>query len=541
MGKLVIGIDYGTDSCRALIVNAESGEEIAVSESYYRRWRNGWYCDPSKNRYRQHPQDYIDSLEEAVRGAVSQLPAGAAEDIAALGIDTTGSTPCLTDRSGTPLALLPEYVEDPDAMFILWKDHTSIREAAEINELAHRWNPDFTALSGGIYSSEWFWAKALHALRENESIRKDAYAIIEHCDWMPALLTGRLRPEEVKRSRCAAGHKGMWAEEWGGYPSQEFLSRLDPLFDGFAGHLSNETYTGDIPAGELTQEWAERLGLRKETKVAVGIIDAHAGAVGAGIKAHTMVKIVGTSTCDIVVTPKEDMKEKFVPGISGQVDGSVIPGYIGLEAGQSAFGDIYAWFKHLLSWTLQGVEAGEALISRILPALNEEASKLTVMENDPVACDWFNGRRTPYADQKLKGGLFGLTLGTTPAQIYKSLVEATAFGSRAIMEHIEKEGIEIAEVIGVGGISLKSPYVMQTLSDVMGVPIKIAATQQAGALGAAIGASVAAGCFDSVQNAQKELVQKHLTVYYPQDKHRKVYDVLYNRYLKAGIFMQDFR
>ncbi|HBK32965.1 MAG TPA: ribulokinase, partial [Porphyromonadaceae bacterium] len=205
------------------------------------------------------------------------------------------------------------------------------------------------------------------------------------------------------------------------------------------------------------------------------------------------------------------------------------------------FGDIYAWFKHLLSWTLQGVEAGEALISRILPALNEEASKLTVMENDPVACDWFNGRRTPYADQKLKGGLFGLTLGTTPAQIYKSLVEATAFGSRAIMEHIEKEGIEIAEVIGVGGISLKSPYVMQTLSDVMGVPIKIAATQQAGALGAAIGASVAAGCFDSVQNAQKVLVQKHLTVYYPQDKHRKVYDVLYNRYLKAGIFMQDFR
>lgn len=539
MEKLVIGIDYGTDSCRAVALDAVSGKELAAAISGYVRWKKGLYCDPSANRYRQHPQDYIDSLVEVIHDLLAQLSSDEVKNIVALGIDTTGSTPCLTDRDGTPLALLPDYADDPDAMFILWKDHTSIREADEINVLAHKWETDFTSRSGGIYSSEWFWAKALHVLRANEKIREKAYSIIEHCDWMPALLTGNLRPEQVKRSRCAAGHKGMWAEEWGGYPSQEFLSVLDPLFEGFAARLENKTYTSDISAGKLTEEWAERLGLPQNVEVAVGIIDAHAGAIGAGITAHTMVKIIGTSTCDIVVTPKKDIAGKLISGISGQVDGSVIPGLIGLEAGQSAFGDVYAWWKEILSWSLNLLpeEEKREITAQILQKLTEEAEKLPVTESDPVATDWLNGRRTPFADLTLKGGIAGITLATTPAQIFKSLVEATAFGSRAIMEHLEKEGVQVNEVIGVGGISLKSPYVMQVLSDIMGVPIKVAATQQAGALGAAMCAALAAGVFHSMESALESLGQGYMREYVPRAENREIYNLLYSKYRKLGDFL----
>ncbi|SDZ77819.1 L-ribulokinase [Porphyromonadaceae bacterium KH3R12] len=540
MEKLVIGIDYGTDSCRAVALDAVSGKELATAISGYVRWKKGLYCDPSANRYRQHPQDYIDSLVEVIHDLLAQLSPDEAKNIVALGIDTTGSTPCLTDRDGTPLALLPEYADDPDAMFILWKDHTSIREADEINALARKWETDFTSRSGGIYSSEWFWAKALHVLRANKKIREKACSIIEHCDWMPALLTGNLRPEQVKRSRCAAGHKGMWASAWGGYPSQEFLSALDPLFGGFAARLENKTYTSDVSAGKLTEEWAERLGLPEGIDVAVGILDAHAGAIGAGITAHTMVKIVGTSTCDIVVTPKEDIADKLIPGISGQVDGSVIPGLIGLEAGQSAFGDVYAWWKEILSWSLNLLpeEQKREITAQILSKLTEEAEKLPVTESDPVATDWLNGRRTPFADLTLKGGIAGITLATTPAQIFKSLVEATAFGSRAIMEHLEKEGVQVNEVIGVGGISLKSPYVMQTLSDIMGVPIKVAATQQAGALGAAMCAAVAGGVFSTMERAQESLGQGYKTEYVPRAENRDAYSALYKKYRQLNWLLE---
>lgn len=536
--KLVIGIDYGTDSCRAVALDIASGKEVAAETSFYPRWKKGLYCDPSANRYRQHPQDYIDSLVEVIYGLLAQLSSDQVKNITALGIDTTGSTPCLTDRNGTPLALLPEYADDPDAMFILWKDHTSIREADEINALARTWDTDYTSRSGGIYSSEWFWAKALHVLRANEEIREKASSVIEHCDWMSALLTGNLRPEEVKRSRCAAGHKGMWAEEWGGYPSQEFLSALDPLLDRFADGLSNETYTSDISAGKLTEEWAGRLGLPQGIDVAVGIIDAHAGAIGAGITANSMVKIIGTSTCDIVVTPKEDIGEKLIPGISGQVDGSVIPGLIGLEAGQSAFGDVYAWLRDLLSWSFGFIPEEErgTFIGKILPKLTEEAEKLPVTKLDPVSVDWLNGRRTPFADLTLKGSIAGITLATTPAQLYKSLVEATAFGSRAIMEHLAKEGVQVNEVIGVGGISLKSSYVMQTLSDIMGIPIKVAATQQAGALGAAMCAAVAAGVFPTMERARESLGQGYKTVYVPRAENRDTYNILYDKYQELGNF-----
>ncbi len=539
MEKLVIGIDFGTDSCRAVVLNTASGRELAAAVSGYSRWKRGLYCDPSANRYRQHPQDYIDSFEEVIHHSLAQLSPGEVHNIVAIGIDTTGSTPCLTDRNGIPLALLPGYEGDPDAMFILWKDHTSIREADEINALARSWEIDFTSRSGGVYSSEWFWAKALHILRKNEGVREKAYSIIEHCDWMTALLTGNLQPEQVKRSRCAAGHKGMWAEEWGGYPSRAFFSALDPLLDGFVGRLSATTYTGNLSAGKLTEEWSLRLGLPQGIEVAVGILDAHAGAIGAGITVHSMVKIVGTSTCDIVVSSKEDIAEKLIPGISGQVDGSVIPGLIGLEAGQSAFGDLYAWWKEVLSWSLKLLpeEQKAAISGQILSQLNEEAEKLPVTESDLVASDWFNGRRTPFGDPTLKGAITGLTLATTPAQIFKSLVEATAFGSRAIMEHLEEEGVQMNEMIGVGGISLKSPYVMQTLSDILGVPIKIAVAQQAAALGAAMCAAVAAGLFDRVEDAQESLGQGYDKVYVPRTEYRERYNILYDTYRKLGNFL----
>ncbi len=536
MSKLVIGVDYGTDSCRALIIDTNSGEVLSQSVAFYPRWAKKMYCNPAKNQYRQHPQDYIDTLEQVIGEALSQLSESASKNIVALGIDTTGSTPCLTNKEGTPLSLLSQFKDDPDAMFILWKDHTAVCEADEINALAHSWKTDFTSRSGGTYSSEWFWAKALHVLRKNEKVREEAYSIIEHCDWMPALLTGNLKPENVKRSRCAAGHKGMWAEEWGGFPSQEFLSE-DPLLHGFASRISNSTYTSDVSAGKLNEEWSKRLNLPKDIDVSVGIIDAHSGAIGAEIEANTMVKIIGTSTCDIIVAPKQDIGDKLISGISGQVDGSVIPNLIGLEAGQSAFGDIFAWLKEFLSWSLNVVPEKENYTEKILQKLTEEAEKLPITEEDLVANDWFNGRRTPFANATLKGGISGISLSTTPAQVYKSLVEAAAFGSRAIMEHLKESGVAVNEVIGVGGISLKSPFAMQVLSNVMEVPIKIAKTEQAGAMGAAMCAAVSSGIFDKLESAQKSMGQGFSKLYTPVKKHSEIYNVLYRRYKAYGNFL----
>lgn len=535
MKHYVVGIDFGTDSCRAVIVDVNTGSELATQVAFYPRWAKGMYCDSGINQYRQHPQDYIDTLVESVQGAIAQLPAGESSYIVAIGIDTTGSTPVLVDRSGTPLALLPQHADKPDAMFILWKDHTAIREADEINKLAHSLPTDYTSLSGGIYSSEWFWAKALRALRNDESLREDAWSIIEHCDWMPAVLTGNLKPEITRRSRCAAGHKGMWAQEWGGYPPEEFLSQLDPLLKGFRARLPEETYTSDTSAGKLSNEWAEQLGLLPGIEICTGILDAHAGAVGAGIAPKTMVKIVGTSTCDILVVPNDELHTK-IPGISGQVDGSVLPGMSGLEAGQSAFGDVYAWFKKLLTWTLEGLDEAtkKEESDRILARLTEEARHLPVNENSLIAIDWLNGRRTPYADLTKKGIIAGITLGTTAPEIFRSLVEATAFGSKAILEHLKKEGVEITEVIGVGGISKKSDFVMQLLSDILAVPIRIAATEQAGALGAAMFAAVASEIIPDILHAQQLLGKGFEKTFYPRAEESQIYARLYAKYLSLG-------
>ncbi|MDR0542268.1 MAG: ribulokinase [Dysgonamonadaceae bacterium] len=548
----VIGLDYGTDSCRALIVDAANGKEIASAVRYYPRWKDGKYCDPQANQYRQHPLDYIETLEGAIQEALSKAPAGTAEKVAGIAFDTTGSTPVLTDETGTPLALLPEFSENPNAMFVLWKDHTAIREAAEINRLAKKWETDYTMYEGGIYSSEWVWAKMLHVLREDESIRAKAYSWIEHCDWLPALLTGKTQPEKVIRSRCAAGHKALWHPSWGGLPSEAFLTTLDSLLAGFRSHLFEDTYPSNTKVGYLSDEWAIRLGLNTEVAVAAGAFDCHFGAVGAEIRPGAFVRVIGTSTCDVMVVPYETMDNKLIPGICGQVDGSVIPGMIGLEAGQSGFGDIYAWFKRVLEFPVTQLLANFEFIDsvtkerlvreisdRMIPELSKEAEKIPVSENALVAIDWMNGRRTPDANQLLTGTITGLTLGSTAPLIFKALVEATCFGSKAIVDRFLENGIEIREVIGIGGIPLKSSFVMQTLADVLGMPIKVARTEQACALGAAMFAAIAAGFYKKTEDAQQAMGQGFALEYQPDKANHAVYMELYKKYRKIGQFTEN--
>ena len=547
MNQYVIGMDFGTDSCRAVIVDADNGREIASSVKYYPRWQEGRYCNPQTNQYRQHPLDYLETLEASVKEALAAAPAGTAGNVMGMAFDTTGSTPVMTDASGTPLALLPGFEENPNAMFVLWKDHTAIAETEEINRLAKTWTPDYTAYEGGVYSSEWAWAKMLHVLRNDEAVRKAAYSWVEHCDWMPALLTGNTKPETLFRSRCTAGHKAMWHASWDGLPSEEFLVKLDPLLTGYRARLFNETRPGDTAVGNLSAEWADKLGLTTHVAVAVGALDAHFGAVGAQIVPGVCVRVIGTSTCDMMVSSYKEMGDKLIPGICGQVDGSIIPGMIGLEAGQSAFGDIYAWFRRVLEWPVTNIIAKSNLIDeatkarlveetleKIIPALTREAEKVPVSESVIVATDWMNGRRTPDANPLLTGTIAGLTLGSTAPLIFRALVEATAFGSKAIIDRFIENGIEIREVIGIGGISLKSPFVMQTLANVLGMPIKVAKAEQVCALGAAMFAAVAAGKYTKVEEAQKAMGQGFALDYQPDMSAHEQYLKLYQKYLSIG-------
>jgi len=551
MDKYVIGLDYGSDSARALVVNALTGETLATSVKYYPRWQKGLYCNPAINQYRQHPQDYVDVLEATVREALTACPQGTAEKVIGIAFDTTGSTPAFTDATGTPLALLPEFAENPNAMFVLWKDHTAVKEAAEVNKLCSNWKVDYSAYEGGIYSSEWFWAKALHVLRQDESVRAKAYSIVEYCEWLPALITGVTKSDDIVRSRCACGHKAMWHEKWGGLPSEEFLTALDPLLAGFRARLFDKTETADKPVGKLNEEWAKRLGLTTNVVVAGGAFDCHMGAVGAGVTPHTFVRVIGTSTCDIMVASYEEIGEKLIKGICGQVDGSVIPGMVGLEAGQSAFGDIYAWFKQVLEFPLKNIIGESTLIdeatkaklideacSSIIPALTKEAEKIPVSESCIIATDWMNGRRTPDANQLLKGTITGLSLASSAPRIFRALVEATAFGSKAIVNRFRNEGVRIDSVIGIGGIALKSPFVMQTLSDVLNMPIKVCKTDQACALGAAMFAATAAGEYSKIEDAQNAMSSGFAFEYSPIAENAKVYQDIYEKYLKVGQFTE---
>ncbi len=547
-GTHVVGIDFGTDSVRAVVADARTGEVAGTSVASFPRWSAGQYCDPHANRFRQHPLDHLESMEACVREAVAQAGPAIASRIRGIAVDTTGSTPVLADGRGTPLALCSGFEDDPDAMFVLWKDHTAVAEAERINEIARSWGgTDFTRFVGGVYSSEWFWAKALHVIETNPAVGRAAVTVIEHCDWIPAVLTGIEDLTQIKRSRCAAGHKAMWHAQFDGYPSSDFLALLHPRLSALRSSLGSQTYTADVPFGVIAPSWAERLGLPAEAVVAVGAFDAHMGAVGGNIGPHQLLKVMGTSTCDMLVEPKGRQEEKLVAGICGQVDGSIIPGAIGYEAGQSAFGDVYAWFKQILSWplltilpTVPGADAAtrselaDAVMDRIIPELEAAAEAIPPERSAVIALDWLNGRRTPDADQRLKGAIAGLNLGTDAPRIYRALVEATAFGSRAIVERFRAEGIRIDGVIGIGGVARKSPFAVQVLADVLDMPVEVRAGEQPVAMGAAMFAATAAGLHATVEDAQRAMSSGTEARYVPDQARARLYDALYRDYLALG-------
>jgi L-ribulokinase len=540
----VVGIDFGTDSVRSIVADATDGTVLGAAVKNYPRWAN---------RFRQHPLDYLESMEASVRQALQQAGSAAAGRVRGIAVDTTGSTPVLADRAGKPLALSAAFAENPNAMFVLWKDHTAVAEAERLNHLARTWGGvDYTKYVGGIYSSEWFWAKAIHILEADPAVAEAAVTVVEHCDWIPAVLTGTTDLGRLKRSRCAAGHKGLWHAEFGGYPSDAFLAKLNPKLPGLKKTLGTETFTADTPFGTVSAEWAAKLGVPPETVVAVGAFDAHMGAVGGGIGRNRLLKVMGTSTCDIVVAERANEPEKLVAGICGQVDGSVIRGMIGYEAGQSAFGDVYAWFKALLSWpieailpTLAGIsdevkqQVAEGIADKMIPALEQAATALSAEETVPVALDWLNGRRTPDANQRLTGAITGLSLGTDAPRIFRSLVEATAFGSRAIVERFRSQGIRIDRVIAIGGVAKKSRFVMQTIADVMSVEVAVAAGDQPVALGAAMFAATAAGLYRQVEEAQQAMSSGTESVYRPDPERAKRYDRVYKEYVALGAFVES--
>jgi L-ribulokinase len=550
--KFVIGIDYGTDSVRSVVVDTTNGEIVGTSVFDYPRWKKGLFCDPSINQFRQHPLDYVEGLEQSVKGALKGLPAETIKNVVGITVDTTGSTPVAVDKAGVPLSLKPEFASNPDAMFVLWKDHTAVKEAAEINELVRSWGGvDYTKFEGGIYSSEWFWAKVLHVLRNSAEMRKNAFSWVEHCDWIPAILIGKTDPLQLKRSRTAAGHKAMWHEDFKGLPDEKFLTKLDPVLSGLRDRLFKDTYTCDVVAGTLSEEWAKKLGLSTSVKVGAGSFDAHLGAVGGEIKPYHLVKVMGTSTCDMLIAPMAEVGDKLVAGICGQVDGSITPGMLGLEAGQSAFGDIYAWFSKLLMWPVTEIVSEmtwldektknrikEETADKIIAELSKKAEALPLEETAIVALDWMNGRRTPDANQELKGAITGLSLGSDAPRIFKALVEATAFGSRMINERFISEGVRIDGVIAIGGVAKKNPYVMQIVCDVLNMPIKVAKSDQTCALGSAMAAAVVAGVYKDVSAAQKAMGGGFEKEYHPDPVRAKKYNTLFNNYKKLGTLIE---
>lgn len=539
----VIGVDYGTDSVRSVLIDTANGQEASSSIFYYPRWKAGMYCDASLNQFRQHPLDYVEGLEATIKDCLQKAGTEISQNVKAISIDTTGSTPVAVDKTGTPLSLLPGFEENPNAMFVLWKDHTATKEAAEINEHATKFPVNYLQYVGGIYSSEWFWAKLLHVLRADETVRNNCYSFVEHCDWIPFLLTGSQDVSRMKRGVCSAGHKALWAADFGGLPPNDFFTSLDNLLDCYTSRLFTETYTADKPAGNLSKEWASRLGLSTDVIIGVGAFDAHMGAVGGQIEPYHLSKVMGTSTCDMLVAPDHEVGGKLIKGICGQVPGSVIPGMIGMEAGQSAFGDVYAWFKNLISWPVNHLiddeKIKQEISDKLIAALSTEAAKLPVSEKDELAVDWLNGRRTPDADQLLKAAVMNLNLATDAPKFFKALVEATCFGAKAIVDRFIEQGVPVKGLIGLGGVAKKSPYIMQVMADIMNMPIRIHKSEQTCAAGAAMFAATAAGLYKNVEEAMKAMGQGFETTYYPDKTKTAIYSKRFERYKQLGKFIEQ--
>lgn len=525
--QFAIGVDYGTNSVRALIVDIANGAEIATHVFDYPSGSDGILLDPKDpNLARQNPADYIEGFYQSVGTAVKLAKKKRGfkpENVVGIGVDTTGSTPLPVDRQGVPLAMKPQFKKNLAAHAWLWKDHTSHAEAAEITEKAAKHKDGYLTKCGGTYSSEWYWSKLLHCCRTAPKVFDAAYAWIELADFVPAFVTGNLDPDTMPRGICAAGHKAMYNDGWGGLPKKQFLKRLDPALVAVAEHYTPQAEPADQKAGGLTAEVAAKVGLPEGTAVAVGAFDAHMGAVGAGIKNGTLVKIIGTSTCDMMVAPmKNELPD--IPGLCGIVPGSVIPGMYGLEAGQSAVGDIFNWFVSHLAPGKYAAD-GDAHVN-----LTKDAKKLKPGESGLLALDWNNGNRTILVDPLLSGMLVGQTLHTTAPEIYRALVEATAFGALTIIKRFEEYGVKVREVINCGGIAEKNPFVMQIYADVCNRPMKVSRSAQTCALGAAIFGAVAGGAYKKTEQAQKKMTGVKAKVYRPDKKAAKVYAQLYDLY-----------
>ena len=522
--KYTIGLDYGTNSVRALIVNVTNGAEVAAAVWTYAHGTQGVVLARDPNLARQHPADYLQGAEITIKAALAtakkSVKGFSDSQVIGIGVDTTGSTPLPVDANGQPLAFQKKFANNSAALAWLWKDHTSVNEASEITALAKKMRPQFLAKCGGTYSSEWFWSKLLHCLRTAPEVFNTAHSWVELSDFVPASLTGTEHPDKFIAGVCAAGHKAMWNAKWGGYPDAEFLSKLNPKLAQLRSRLTPRVHTIDRAVGGLTSGWAKKTGLTAGIPVAVGAFDCHLGAVGSGVTPGTLVKIIGTSTCDISIASNTS-KLADVPGLCGIVDGSVLPGYFGLEAGQSAVGDLFNWWVNYIQ------PHGEKLSHR---KLDEEALKLAPGESGLLALDWNNGNRTILVDQRLTGLIVGQTLYSTPAEVYRALIEATAFGALTIINRFEEYGVKISQIVNCGGIAEKSAITMQIYADVTGRPMKISRSAQTCALGSAIAAAVIAGAHKSYATAQKKMTGLKPVVYKPNAKAHATYKELYALY-----------
>ena len=525
MPRYAIGLDYGTNSVRALVVNVADGREVGSAAWGYAHGKEGVILSRDPNLARQHPADYVKGAEVTLRKALAAAKRAVrgfrAEDVIGIGVDTTGSTPLPVDSAGRPLALQKRFDRNLDAMAWLWKDHTSVAEAAEITAAARKRRPHYLDKCGGTYSAEWFFSKILHCRRAAPKVFDAARTWVEIADWIPAMLTGTESPAQLTACVCAAGHKAMYNQGWGGYPDERFLSTLDPKLGALRGRLRKTARAIDHAVGGLTEAWAKRTGLPAGIPVAAGAFDAHLGAVGAGICEGTLVKIIGTSTCDTMVV-KNSRRLADVPGLCGIVDGSILPGYFGLEAGQSAVGDIFNWF-------VDYVRPGGAKLGSH-EALTRAAAKLAPGASGLLALDWNNGNRTVLVDQRLTGMLLGQTLYTTPAEIYRALIEATAFGALTIINRFEDYGVKVRQVINCGGIAEKNPFLMQVYADVCNRPMKVARSSQACALGAAIFGAVVGEAYRDVPQAQRRMTGVKARVYRPKKANTAIYAELYRLY-----------
>jgi L-ribulokinase len=551
MENYVIGVDYGTDSVRTILVDAANGNEISKSIFYYPRWKQKLYCDASINQFRQHPLDYVDGLQHTIKECLQLAGPEIAANVKGISIDTTGSTLVAIDEFGVPLAMHKQFEDNPNAMFILWKDHTAIQEANAINVHAQKFEINYLQYVGGIYSSEWYWAKILHTLLNDQLVQKHAYSWVEHCDWIPFLLTGGNNALQIKRGVCAAGHKGLWAESFGGFPPNEFFATLNPILDGVVDKLDNKVYAANEPAGIISEEWAIKLGLPNNVVIGIGAFDAHMGAVGGQIEPYYLSKVMGTTTCDMLVAPIAEINNKCIKGICGQVNSSILPNLVGLEAGQSAFGDTYAWYKNILITEISEIISNSKILNtensnllieeineKILFQLSAKAALLPNNLNAPVATDWINGRRTPDTNQSLKASIQGLNLGSDAVVIFKTLVEATCFGAKAIVERFQNEGITIKGIIGLGGVAKKSAYIMQTMANVLNMPIKIQKSDQTCALGAAMFAATVSGIYNNVDTAMEAMGSGFDVTYYPDATQQSYFLQMYEKYKSLGAFTE---